>query len=100
MDIKSDFVDLGYKMAAQCRENPEVFLDLLITAPSQRSILFSAYNSLRMRGKLKAIELLPEEARREIWQSAKDLAKGRLPTDKFVLLSKVLYTLNYLLETS
>jgi hypothetical protein len=98
--ITSEFVELGYKQAALCRENPEVYLNLLVTAQSQRSIMFSAYNSLRMAGKLKAIELLPEEARREIWQSAKDLAKGRLPTDKLILLSKCLMALNYLLETS
>lgn len=100
MDVKSDYIDLGYKQAALCRQNPEAYLNLLVTASSQRSIMFSAYNSLRMRGQLKAIELLPEEARREIWQSAKDLAKGRLPTDKLILLSKCLMALNYLLETS
>lgn len=98
--LQQEFIDLGYKQAAVCRENPEAYLNLLVTAPSQRKVLFSVYNALRMSGRLKALELLPEEERREIWNEAKKLAAGRLPKDKLILLSKCLYTLNYLLQTA
>lgn len=100
INTQQQFIDLGYKQAAVCRENPEVYLNLLVTAPSQRTVLFSVYNALRMCGRLKALELLPEDERREIWDEAKRLAAGRLPKDKLVLLSKCLYTLNYLLQTA
>ena len=97
-NLQQGFIDLGYKQAAVCRENPEAYLNLLVTAPSQRKVLFSVYNALRTAGRLKAVELLAEDERREIWDEAKKLAAGRLPKEKLILLSKILYTLNYLLS--
>lgn len=98
MKLAEGVIELGYKQAELCRQDPETYLELLITAPSQRSILFNVYNSLRTAGRLKMLELLPENERREIWQEAKKLAKGRLPMEKLILLSKCLYTLNHLLQ--
>jgi hypothetical protein len=98
LNLSESFIDLGRKQAQLFRDNPEIFLECLIEYPSQRSVLFAIYNSLRMRGEIKTMEALPENERREIWNTAKELAKGRLPVDKMILLSKVLYTLNWLLE--
>jgi hypothetical protein len=99
-NITQGFVELGYKQAACCRENPEVYLESMIKFPSQRAVMFQVYNSLRQSGKIKAVELLPESERREIWEEAKKLANGRLPKEKLIPLSKILYALNYLLQTS
>ena len=98
--LTQGFVELGYKQAAVCRENPEVYLEALVIFPSQRTVMFQVYNSLRQSGFLKAVELLPESERREIWEEAKKLSRNRLPKEKLIPLSKILYALNYLLQTS
>lgn len=96
--LTDGFLQLGIKQVQLFKDDPETFLELLITAPSQRSVLFSVYNTLRSSGRITPMEDLPEEFKKDIWQEAKDRAKGRLPVDKLILLSKCLYVLNWLLE--
>ena len=92
------FLYLGLQQAQSFKSNPEVYLELLVTAPSQRSIMFNVYAFLKSSGKIRSIELLPETEKRDIYEEAKKLAKGRLPVENLVRLSKALYVLNWLLE--
>jgi hypothetical protein len=97
VNVTEGYIELGAKMAASCRENPEAFANLLVTAPSQRSVLFTIYNALRMKNELKSLEGCDEKTRRYYWTEAKALSMGRLPQEKLILLSKCIYTIEYLL---
>jgi hypothetical protein len=96
--LASAFVELGKKQAQTFKKYPEDYLELLVTAPSQRSVLNSVYRILCQREGFKPIEDLPEENRRELWAAAKKLAAGRLDTYKTVLLCRCLYTLEWLMN--
>jgi hypothetical protein len=95
--VNEGYLKLGADMAASCRENPEVFAECLVKFPSQRSVLFSVYGVLRTTGQLKMLENCDEETRRYYWDESKKLSAGRLPKEKLILLSKILYCLDHLL---
>ena len=91
------FTKLGFQQAQTFKDHPEAYLELLVTAGSQRSVMYSVYSTMRSSGMIKSIEDLPEEYRRDIWEEAKKIAAGRLDQQKIILLSKCLYCLNTIL---
>ena len=98
MSLTTAFEELGRKQCATFKAHPEEYLELLVTAGSQRSVMFSVYNILRSSGKLTPMEDLPLEFKTDIWQEAQKIAKGRLSKEKMILLARCLYVLNWLLD--
>ena len=98
--ITSGYITLGYKQAAICAENPEVYINCLVKFGSQRSVLMTVYGVLVQEGRLPRIEDLPEEKKRYWWTEARRDAGGLLPKDKLTLFAKCLYCLDYLIQTS
>jgi hypothetical protein len=96
--INKGFIEMGYKQAEMCRNNPEVYINLLVTAGSQRTVLWNVYGAMVAEKIIEPIEALSEIRRRELWNQAKADGKGRLEADKLILLAKCLYTINFLLE--
>ena len=98
--IREGYITLGFKQARLCAENPEAYIRALVNYGSQRSVLMTVYNALVQDGRLRRIEDLPEEKKREWWEQAKTDAAGRLPADKLKVLVRCLYVLDWLLQTS
>lgn len=96
--LTGGFIKLGREQAILCAENPPVYCELLVTAPSQRLILMNIYRVLVRENMLVKIEHAPEETKRQFWEMAKADAKDRLTIDKLITLSTCLYCLDYLLQ--
>lgn len=96
--MAAGFIELGRKQAELCRQDKDTYLNLLVTAGSQRLILMNVYRVVVNENILESLESLPEENKREFWEEAKTLAAGRLPADKLKTLALCLYTICYLLE--
>lgn len=62
-----------------------------------QSILLGCYEILVRQVKVKKIEELSEVDQRNIWDTAKEFAAGRLNKEELIRLSKCLYALEYIL---
>ena len=92
------WVALGKQQLDIFQQNSEAYFELLVTALTQRTIL-SMFYFVSVRGKrLMAIELLPESDKRDLWESAKEVAGGRLDHYQTIELSKCLYTIQCFLK--
>jgi hypothetical protein len=96
--LTEGFLQLGMKQAALFKNEPDLYLNCLVKYSGQRVILYSTYRMLVSSGRIKRIEDLPIDFKREIFEEAKRVANGRLPTDKLVMLSCILYCLEFLLS--
>jgi hypothetical protein len=96
--LTAGFYTLGLKQAQTFREHPDDYLECLVKFSSQRSILYTCYRFLKSSGIIQPLENLPIEFKRDIFDKAKEIAKGRLDRDKMVVLSACLYCLEFLLD--
>lgn len=97
-DISQQFVELGIKQAAICRENPVAYIATLVSANSQRLIMMNVYRSLIQNGLITKIEDLEESTKIEYWRMAVGDGASRLDKDKLKTLATCYYCLDYLLS--
>lgn len=95
---KSDMFELGRKQAGLFLENEVVFCEILVTCYCPRSILLSVYNRLVKTGKLVPIEDMLLDQKQDAWNTAKEIAKGRLGRKALIEVVKALIALEYFLN--
>lgn len=95
---KNDMLDLGQKQAALFTANNLAYCEILVTCECPRHILVSAYRCLVRLGKLAPIEDLLQEQKEVAWQTAKDIAKGRMGQKALVEVVQALLTIEYFLN--
>lgn len=89
---------LGQQQLSIFEQSCEAYFEILVTASTQRLIL-SMFYFVSVRSKaLIAIELLAETDKRDLWESSKEIAAGRLDHHQTVELSKCLYTIQRFLK--
>jgi hypothetical protein len=89
---------LAIKQAELFVENNIAYTTCLVTGDSPRYIMNHAYCCLVNSNHLMALELLPKDEKENVWETAKEIAAGRLNKAKTVELSKALYCLEYILN--
>lgn len=84
---------LGGKQMETFELHPEAYFELLVTGLSQRVIMSMFYFVLVKRKQIKPVEMLSETDKKDLWESSKEIAAGRLDNAKCIELSKCLYTI-------
>lgn len=90
--------ELGRKQTELFSENHLVYTELLVTASASRMILNYIYGSLARSGKVIPIERVGAENEKILWETPKDISKGRMNETELVQLIKALITLEYYLN--
>lgn len=93
------YLDLGKMYAEDFEKDNIMFMSGLIGIERAQDILCGCYHFLCSVNKLTDLELLPIEGKKIIWETAKEMADGRLKNnDQMIKLCKCLYALEYLLN--
>ena len=96
--ITSEMLDLARKEAESFKSNSVAYCEVLVTCTAQRNILRMAYNLLVHRKKIVAIEDMALADKTTAYDTAKDIAKGRLGRAGLVELVKALIVIEYFLN--
>lgn len=94
----SEWLAIGKKQSDLFMSNNVGYMDLLVTADCPRSIMNTCYNILVRIKKISPIEKLDPSEKINLWESAKEFAKGRMNNDGLTELSKALIALEYFLN--
>lgn len=92
------FIELGKKQANLFSESHIPYIECVVTCAGMRNVMLTVYNSAVFRGEIKPLEILPQEDKLSIWETAKEMSKDRLDKNGVIELSKVLHTLEYYLN--
>jgi len=92
------WVVLGKQQLNIFEQQSEAYFELLVTGLTQRTILSMFYFVSVRSKRLLPIEKLPESDKKDLWESAKDIAAGRLDNNQTIELSKCLYTIQCFLK--
>lgn len=95
------WIDLGKEMAADfsaSKDNLQYLKDLaVLSVPKQVFLL--AYNVLHRSKKILTIEFLSPEDKNKTWETAKEIADGRITSNEEMKdICRCLITLEYLLQ--
>jgi hypothetical protein len=91
-------LDLGRKQAQLFLANNVVYCELLVTCDCPREILVMTYHGLVRREKITPIEDMLQEQKETAWQTAKDIANGRLGRKALVEVVQALLVIEYFLN--
>ena len=91
-------IELVKKHIEIFHQNNVVFMNCLVTGNGLKGIFLSVYNTLIISKKIIAIELLPVDQKKELWEGAKEFADNRLNNEDCIKFSKCLYVLEYFLN--
>jgi hypothetical protein len=92
------FLELGRKQTVFFTVDNVLYCEVLVSADSCRSILVGCYSTLVRLGKLIPIENLRQSEKEVAWQTAKNIAKGRLGKKAMIELVQALMALEYFLN--
>lgn len=92
------FLELARKQVFLFELDNVSYMRTLVNAQSIRNIMIGGYNSLLVGNKLTPIESLPPEQKTTMWETAKEIAVGKLDTEKLIELCKALCCLEYMLN--
>lgn len=95
---QQNFLDLGQKQAQLFLASNMVYCEVLVTCNCPRQLLVMSYNQLVRQGKLIAIEDLRLQDKEAAWQTAKDIAKGRLGRKALIEVVQALLAIEYFLN--
>lgn len=95
---KTDMLDLGRKQAQLFTANNVAYVETLVTCYCPRDILLKCYYGLVRRGKVTAIEDMLQHEKESAWETAKDLAKGRLRIKELKDVVRALVAIEYFLN--
>jgi len=96
--MTSDILILGQKQAPLFTADNIAYSETLVTCYVPRHILVCAYRCLVRRGRLIPVEELSQAQKELAWQTAKDIARGRLPRSNLVEIVQALLALEYFLS--
>lgn len=96
--VTGSWIELGRKQASLFMDNNLPYVECLITADCNRSILNTCYNVLVRSKKMIPIDKLPEKEKLTLWETAKEFAKDRMNKEQLIELVKALLTLEYFLN--
>jgi hypothetical protein len=91
-------LQLGRQQAEIFVSNNVAYCEILVTCSCPRTILLYAYNHLVYLQKITPIEELLLDDKQFAWETAKDIAKGRLSRKSLIELVQALVALNYFLN--
>jgi len=97
MNQNSSF-ELARKQADIFQKDNVAWMGAMVASSCIKSIMCYAYGGLVRDGKIKDIELLPDEEYSNILVQAEEFSKGQLDQDGIKQVAKVLITLEYLLQ--
>lgn len=86
---------LGARQVELFESNSPIYLDVFCSGEGIRKILTGYYNQLVQDGKVVAIENLEVEYKKQLKETAIEMAAGRLNTEGCVELCKCLQVLSY-----
>lgn len=98
MSAKSDLLELGRKQAQLFAEDNEDYCETLVNCDKPRDIILMAYYGLVRRGKITAIEDMLQHEKEMAWDTAKDIAKGRLGIKALKDVVRALVAIEYFLS--
>lgn len=98
MTPKIDIMDLGRKQVDLFLSNNVTYCEILVTCSCPRHILLMAYQRLVQLRKITPIEDMLQEQKKIAWETAKDIAKGRLRKIELVEVVQALLTIEYFLS--
>lgn len=91
----------GFEQAAICdrkgKESADAFVAFLAKSASQRSFMFMVYNALVSTKTIPPIAEIKPEEKAAYWQQANTASAGRLNKGQLIILSKILYGMDYLI---
>jgi hypothetical protein len=91
-------LDLARKEVESFKANNLAYCEVLVTCTTQRNILRMGYNLLVHRKKIVPIEEMTLAAKTTAYETAKDIAKGRLGRPGLIELVKALIVIEYFLN--
>jgi hypothetical protein len=94
----STWLELGKQQAELFANDNFIFAELLITTECSRGIMVVCYTVLVRTMIIGPIEKMAIEDKQTLWETAKEIAKGRLGENKMIELSKALVSLEYFLN--
>lgn len=97
-EMENMWVFLGKQQLEIFEQNCEAYFELLSTAATQRTILSMFYFVSVRSKRIMPIDKLVESDKRDLWESAKEIASGRLDHNQTIELSKCLYTISCFLK--
>lgn len=94
------FIHLCLKLKQDCenRSDQAQWIIALAVATVPKYIFVRGYNNLVAQSKLIQLELLKVEDKTNIWETAKEIANGRLTKEELIEFCKVLLCLEYFLQ--
>lgn len=95
---KTDMLGLGQLQAQLFVGNNVVYCETLIICDCPRKILGMIYVRLVRQHKIIAIEDMLQEQKQIAWDTAKEIAKGRLGRKALVEVVQALLTIEYFLN--
>jgi len=95
---KYTWVWLAVEQSKVFAENNVPYMDAMVNGDSIRYIWQVCYSYFINTKQLPPLESLPVEDKTHVWETAKEIAAGRLNNKKTIELSKSLYCLEYVLN--
>ncbi len=94
---RNDMLELGRKQAQLFTANNVAYCEALVTCYCPREIMVLTYHRLVRQGKITPIEDMLQEQKETAWQTAKDMAAGRLGKAALIEVVKALLVIEYFL---
>lgn len=95
MTMREIAIFLGNMQVKLFDSNQPEYMDVFCSGEGIRKILCTYYNSLVSENKIDPIEKLEPVYKKELYETAKEIAAGRLDTQGCVQLCKCLHVLSY-----
>lgn len=95
----STFMTLARKQAELFQNNHVVWMDAFVGSDCIRHIMLVAYNILVKDRKMKRIEDMLEDEKRNIWLTTEEFSKGRLDSGDKADMCRGLLSLEYILTS-
>lgn len=95
---KTDMLGLGQLQAQLFVSNNVAYCETLVTCDCPRKILVMTYERLVRQRKIIPIEDMLQDQKQTAWDTAKEIAKGRLGRKALVEVVQALLTIEYFLN--
>lgn len=95
------WIDVGKEMAADFLASKDnlAYLKCLSVLSVPKQVMLLAYTALHRSKKIPTIEMLPLHDKNKTWETAKQIADGRISSiEQMQDISRCLITLEYLLQ--
>jgi hypothetical protein len=98
MTWKEMWIDLGRKQVDCFTNDHETYLECIVKYTGIRDVMMMVYRMLLSSKMIQPLEDQHYEGKLHVWETAKEIAAGRMDKEGQIQLSKVLYTIEYYLN--